>query len=748
MLDFDCPDAENDTVWFACAPSEAREDNGQIIVDVPFKLRKQQDTSLVPDPNVPSQIHQLHVRAYGSEIVRLTVAFDDELPGDESDMIEWHTSLKPEPLSLETTADGWAISDRKGVIRMLISSASSLATKLKSLRPNEDQFDGFEASMLPDGNVAVPFMTTDYFAQNMRESIHMGLVVRDGRPQRAVFSLHARPGECFAGTGERFAKMDLSGRTLTLENADAVGVNNRRCYKNMPFYVSNRPYGLMLHTSAHVRLSLADISTRAAQGTIDEPILDMFFIGGKSLERVIYNFRRITGFPRNVPIWSYGMWMGRMTYESEKQVREVAGRLRKEEFPCDVLHIDTGWFTKDWVCEWEFSKERFPDPENFIGDLRKAGFRVSLWQNPNLTTGNKLLPAARANRYISQRTTAGQSASDFGKEDYGGAIDFSNPEAVKWYQGLLAPLLNMGASAIKADFGEQIDLNADYVGLPAALLHNRYALLYQKAVFEITKRITGDGIIWARSAWLGSQRYPIHWGGDSACTWDGLAGDIRGGLHIGLSGFAFWSHDIAGFHGIPYYMGSRPSNDLYMRWTQVGVFTSHMRYHGAQPREPYEYPEVAATIRKWLRLRYALIPYLVEQGNKATETGFPVLRALVFHHEKDPACWQIDDQFYFGDNLLVAPVLNQEGKRDVYLPEGTWRDFWTGKKIKGPILLRDVKSPLEHIPVYAVEGASIPVYPLPVLCTDDMDMKKVRKLKMDATYAGLSKSIIGKLVGL
>ncbi len=280
--------------------------------------------------------------------------------------------------------------------------------------------------------------------------------------------------------------------------------------------------------------------------------------------------------------------------------------------------------------------------------------------------------------------------------------------------------------------------------MPARLLHNLYALLYQKAAFEITERSTGQGIIWARSAWVGSQRYPVHWGGDTGCTWDGLAGTIRGGLHLGLTGFAFWSHDVPGFHGVPNFMNSWPAPDLYVRWTQAGVFTSHLRYHGAQPREPYEYPEVADTVRQWWRLRYALIPYFAAQGKRAVETGLPIFRALVFHHEDDPLCWQIDDQFYCGDDFLVAPVMNADGVRDVYLPAGWWVDLWTGGVLKGPQWLKGVRSPLDRMPAFVRRGAVVPVYPEVVQCTDQMDMARVQLLAFDDSYRGLSHSVSGQ----
>jgi alpha-D-xyloside xylohydrolase len=463
---------------------------------------------------------------------------------------------------------------------------------------------------------------------------------------------------------------------------------------------------------------------------------------------VVYHYRRLTGFPQDVPLWSYGIWMSRMTYFSAEETRQVARKLRGGGFPCDVIHVDTGWFEKDWACDWKFSPRTFPNPAGYLAEMRSQGFRVSLWQLPSVSQGTDLYDSALANRYVAVRLAKAPDGSNFGGIESAGTIDFTNPEAVRWYQGLLAGLLKLGVAAIKTDFGENIDLQAEYRGMPARLLHNLYALLYQKAAYEITKEVKGEGLIWARAGWVGCQRYPVHWGGDSACTWDGLAGSLRGGLHLGFSGFAFWSHDVPGFHGLPDFMNSWPADDLYVRWTQAGVFTSHMRYHGAQPREPYEYPAIADLVRKWWRLRYALIPTLAEAGREAVHTGFPVLRALPFHHADDPTCWEIDDQFYCGSKLLVAPVLNPEGRRDVYLPEGAWRDLWSGEKLQGPGWLKGVVSPLEHIPVYAVDGSSIPVYPEPVQCTDEMDLSRVSRIEFGDQYRGFSASQLGKLTGL
>lgn len=747
MLDFDLPEAGEDVFWLAGKPARAWERGGAVIVEVPFQAQTR--PKLMPDPTRKLKYYQLAVRAYGDQVVRCSIAFGGELPDDQHNpMFEWDRTLVQVPLNVRETAEGWDLSSGE-TLRMRITTRTRPIRHWSSLLPSPQDF--FAATVYPDGRTVVPFMAYDTFSPGHIDSASLGYVERQGRSDRCVFSLHAGLGEKFAGTGERFLGMNLAGTTLTLENEDAAGANSPRAYKNVPFYISSRGYGLLIMTSNHVRLSLADISTRAAQGLVESDRLDLFFIGGRNAAEIVHNYQRITGFPRNVPLWSYGVWMSRMTYFSAEETLEVVRKLREGGFPCDVIHLDTGWFRRNWQCDWQFNEETFPDPKGYMEQMREMGIRISLWQTPNVAKKTELYAEARDKGYVPRKRAASGDASSFGAVEYGGRIDFTNPEAVRWYQGLLQNLFDLGAEVIKADFGERVDQDALYFnGMSCAELHNLYALLYQKAAFEITEKAKGkdQAAIWARAGWAGCQRYPVHWSGDCAATWDGLAGTIRAGLHIGLSGFAFWSHDVGGFHGLPDFMNHWPEDDLYVRWTQVGAFSSHMRYHGTSPREPYEYPEVAGIVREWLKLRYALIPYLYEQGGKAVRSGYPVLRALIFHHLDDPFCWQVDDQFYCGDSLLIAPVLNSEGVRDVYLPEGRWTDFWTGETTKGPVLLKQVKSELPRIPVYAVTGSEIPIYPESVRHTGEMDLSKVRRLKFDAGYKGMPESVLGKLITL
>ena len=534
--------------------------------------------------------------------------------------------------------------------------------------------------------------------------------------------------------------MDLSGQTFFLKNQDGQGVNNRRTYKNIPFYLSSRMYGVFYHTTAHSKLSLAGVSTRSVEFMSDQALIDAFIIGGDTVEEILRGYRDLTGYPSMPPLWSFGVWMSRMTYFSADEVNAICDRLRKEHYPCDVIHLDTGWFKTDWLCEWKFNEERFPDPKKFVQDLLKKGFKVSLWQLPYVAEDAEQIDEARKNNYICKLTKQQDSeGSNFSALDYAGTIDFTSEKATEWYKGLLKRLLDMGVKCIKTDFGENIHMDATYENMSPELLNNLYALLYQKAAYEITKDVTGDGIVWARAAWAGCQRYPLHWGGDSCSSWDGLAGSLRGGLHFGLSGFAFWSHDVPGFHTLPNFMNSVVQDDVYMRWTQFGVFSSHIRYHGTNKREPWYYPNIAPMVKRWWKLRYKLIPYILRESEKATHSGSTIVQALIFHHPEDNNCWHIDDEYYFGDDFLVAPVMSSDNCRDIYLPEGEWVEFFTGDRFSvsdGGKWLKDIETPLDRMPVFVRKGAVIPVYPEDVDSTDDMDMSKVKNLIINEEFKG------------
>ena len=364
---------------------------------------------------------------------------------------------------------------------------------------------------------------------------------------------------------------------------------------------------------------------------------------------------------------------------------------------------------------------------------------MSLWQLPYVAKGAEQLEEAKKNKFIAPLLKEQASeGSNFSALDYAGTIDFTYDKATEWYKNaLLKPLLDMGVKCIKTDFGENIHMDAVYHGMTPERLNNIYALLYQKAAYEITKDVTGDGIVWARAAWAGCQRYPLHWGGDSESSWAGMAGSLKGGLHFGLSGFAFWSHDVPGFHSTPDFMNSVLDEDVYVRWTQFGVFSSHMRYHGTCKREPWHYPNIAPIVKRWWKLRYKLLPYIIEQAEACTKTGWPMIRALLMQHPYDRQVWHIDDEYYFGSEFLVAPVMNSENCRDIYLPEGLWVNFFTGERLDGGRWYYDVEVSLDQMPVFVRPGAHIKIYPDDVESTDDMDLTKAITIGITKDYKGI-----------
>ena len=490
-----------------------------------------------------------------------------------------------------------------------------------------------------------------------------------GRSMAATWSL--APDEKVFGFGESFTRLDKRGQRVVAVVRDAMGSQSRFQYKAVPFFLSSAGYGMFVHTSAPVTFDVgAEFDAHHTIYSGDEQ-LDLFVFLGPPKD-VLSEYTAVTGRSPVPPVWSFGLWMSRITYKAEAEVRDVAAKLRRYRVPADVLHLDTGWFETDWRPDFRFSASRFADPAGMLRDLRAQGFRVSLWQYTYLTPKNPLWQEAVAKGYAVRDAGGRLPAED-------AVLDFTNPGAAAWYRTKIDSLLRLGVSAIKADFGENAPMDGLYAsGRAGWYEHNLYPLRYNDLVFRATKERTGDGIIWARSAWAGSQRYPIHWGGDAENTNSAMAAQLRAGLSMGLSGFTYWSHDIGGFV-------ERAPRDLYRRWLPFGALTSHTRTHGAPPREPWEYDEAfVGDFRRAMELKYALMPYIVAQSKHASERGWPMMRALFVEHPDDPTSWLVEDEYLFGSDLLVAPLFETAATgRQVYLPPGAWVDYQTGRPYQG-----------------------------------------------------------------
>jgi alpha-D-xyloside xylohydrolase len=519
----------------------------------------------------------------------------------------------------------------------------------------------------------------------------------NSRSINPVFSL--APGERIYGCGESFTSLNKVGQKVQIFVTDPQGPETDGMYKPVPFFFSNRGYGIFMHTSAPVTCDFGASYIGADRLFMADEQMDFFVFFGQPKE-ILNAYTEVTGKSPMLPLWTFGTWMSRITYFSQEEGLDVAKKLRDNKIPSDVIHFDTGWFGVDWQCDYEFAKDRFADPVGMLKQMRKDGFRVCLWQLPYFTPKN---------RYFKELVDNGMAITNAaGSLPYEDAVlDLSNPNTVKWYQDKITGLLKQGVSVIKCDFGEAAPLNGLYASGKTGLYeHNLYPLRYNKALWEAVDRNAGDetGVIWARSAWAGSQRYPLHWGGDAATNNTGMIGDLRGGLSFGLSGFSFWSHDMGGF------VTASPE-DIYRRWLPFGFLSSHTRAHGAPPTEPWLISkDFTKAFRESAEMKYKLMPYVYAQAKDCSNRGLPMVRALFVEFPDDPGAWLIEDEYMYGSQLLVAPLLETGNERTCYLPEGKWIDYQTGAvynsgwqtikagKIPCIILVRD-GSLIPHVPL-------------------------------------------------
>ena len=532
------------------------------------------------------------------------------------------------------------------------------------------------------------------------------------------------PNERIYGCGESFTSLNKVGQKVQISVVDPQGPETDGMYKPVPFYFSNRGYGIFMHTSAPTTADFGASYIGAQRLFMGDETMDFFIFFGEPKD-VLNAYTDVTGKSPMLPLWTFGTWMSRITYFSQEEGLDIARKLRANKIPSDVIHFDTGWFGVDWQCDYEFAKDRFKDPVAMLKSMKKDGFHTCLWQLPYFTPKN---------RYFRELVDGGMAVHNGnGTLSYEDAVlDLSNPKTVAWYQGKIANLIKQGVSAIKCDFGEAAPYDGIYAsGKTGFYEHNLYPLRYNKALWQAVRDNTPDheGVIWARSAWAGSQRYPLHWGGDAATNEIGsvgMLGDLRGGLSFGLSGFSFWSHDMGGFV-------TKSPDDLYRRWLPFGFLSSHTRAHGAPPTEPWLISEsFTKAFRQSAEMKYKLMPYVYAQAKDCSERGLPMVRALLVEFPDDPGAWFVEDEYMFGSQILVAPMLETGKSRTVYLPRGKWIDYQTGK-----VYERGYQTiPTAEIPcvILVKDGSLIPHVPV-AQNTGDIKWDKVelKAYKADAT---------------
>lgn len=531
---------------------------------------------------------------------------------------------------------------------------------------------------------------------------------RAGGTRAAYASFWLRHDERFYGLGERYGPLDRRGLRTVLWSVDTRSTNSTdAAYKPSPFFMSTAGYGMFVHTTARTMVDLGATSAISGAVLVEEPVLDYLLIYGPRLRDILRRYLDLTGHPAPPPRWSFGIWLSRCMYRNRKEVEGVVREARRRDLPMDVIHLDPLWLagrkgeTFD-TCDFIWDEHAFGAPGALVRWLRARGVRLSLWENPYISMASPRFPEA-VRRGFFLRTPDGGLARFAGLR--AAIVDFTNPAAREWYKALHRPLLRDGVAVFKPDYGEAVPPNAvSHDGRTGAEVHNLYPLLFTRTVFEVTREFTDRPLVWARSGWAGSQRYPLHWSGDAPSRWEVLPAILSSGLSLALSGFAFWSHDIGGFYRLT-------DPELYVRWAQWGLLTSHARFHGKEPREPWHIGTRALRIvRRYAHLRYRLLPYLYSEAVASVRGGLPLMRPLVLEFQDDPAVATIADQYLLGSALLVAPVFTPDGRRRIYLPAGRWWDFRTGRRHDGPAWL-NVRAPLDVLPLFVRSDTILPLGP-------------------------------------
>ena len=513
-------------------------------------------------------------------------------------------------------------------------------------------------------------------------------------------------GECVYGLGERFTPWVKNGQVVENTNRDG-GTACEQAYKSVPFYLTNRGYGVLVNEAGPVSFEVASEKTTRVQFSREGESLDYCVIAGPTPKDVVQRLTALTGRATLPPAWSFGLWMTTSftTQYDEATATHFIDEMKRRELPLSVFHFDCFWMREFQWCDFEWDRRGFPDPEGMLARLRAKGLKISLWINPYVAQKSPLFKEGADKGYFIKRTNGLVWQTDQWQPGMA-IVDFTNPAAVAWYQGHLRRLLAMGVDCFKTDFGERIpDSGVVYHdGSDPVEMHNLYALIYNEAVYKLIEEVRGadDAVVFARSTYASGQRFPVHWGGDCWSNFESMAESLRGGLSLTSCGFAFWSHDIGGFEG-------NPPPAVYKRWIQFGLMSSHSRLHGSSSyRVPWLVDEEScAVLQAFTRLKHRLMPYLYAKAIEATQTGVPVMRSMVMEHPHDPGCAALDRQYHLGESLLVAPVFTESGEVEFYLPEGSWTHLLSGQTRQGGRWYRETHDFLS-MPLYVAPNTVLP----------------------------------------
>jgi len=639
----------------------------------------------------------------------LSVALSSPLDGVIRVRIEHHSGGRPSKgFDLVGATEGVGVAateEADGELSAGTLTSGGLTARITPGAPWNLTFESEGRVLTSSGHKSVGYMTLADGAPVATEPVgEVGITQTGLAPAKHYVheQLSLGVGELVYGLGERFGPLVKNGQTIDIWNADG-GTSSEQSYKNIPFYLTNRGYGVLVNQPEHVSFEVASSTVERVQFSTAGEALEYFVILGPTQKDVLERYTTLTGRPAKVPAWSYGLWLSTSftTDYDEATVSSFIDGMRDRDIPLSVFHFDCFWMREFNWTDFEWDARVFPDPEGMLARLHERDLRLSAWINPYIAQRSSLFAEAAAAGYLVRRPDGTVWQWDQWQAGMG-IVDFTNPEATAWFQGKLRVLLEQGIDAIKTDFGERIPTDVVWHdGTSPEAMHNLYTQLYNEAVFAVLEehRGEGDAVLFARSATTGGQRMPIHWGGDNSSSFESMAETLRGGLSLAFSGFGFWSHDIGGFEGMP-------DPEVFKRWVAFGMFSSHTRLHGSSSyRVPWAFDDEAVEVtRLFAQRKIELMPYFYGVGLEAHERGLPYMRPMQIEFELDPTCAYLDRQYMIGSDLLVAPVFSADGLVEYYLPAGTWTNYLTGETARGPVWRRDTHDVLS-LPLWVREGA-------------------------------------------
>ncbi len=484
------------------------------------------------------------------------------------------------------------------------------------------------------------------------------------------------------GLGERFTPFVKNGQIVDIWNEDG-GTSTEIAYKNIPFYLSNKNYGVLVNSTDKVSYEICSENVTKVQFSVPGEILEYMVIGGSSMKNVLENYCSLSGKPALPPAWTFGLWLTSSftTSYDEETVMSFVNGMKERDIPLHVFHFDCYWMKENEWCNFDWDKKMFGDVDAMLHRMKTAeNLKICIWINPYIAQKSPLFKECKDLGFLLKKENGDVWQSDLWQSGMA-IVDFTNPDAYTWYQSKLLRLLEQGVDCFKTDFGERIPTDVVYYnGNNPVKMHNFYTYLYNKCVFEVLEKYKGKNkaCVFARSATVGGQKFPVHWGGDCSSEYVSMSESLRGGLSLCMSGFGFWSHDISGFEG------TAPA-DVYKRWTAFGLLSTHSRLHGSESyRVPWLFgQEAVEVLRFFTKLKCRLMPYIFTNAVLTHKTGVPVMRAMVLEFQEDLSCHYLERQYMLGENILVAPVFKKSGDVDYYLPKGKWTNMLSNKVIDG-----------------------------------------------------------------